>query len=63
LKGGHATASLQPAFWKRYCLWLLVSLVCGWVLSVSTARWLVDEAGHSREGVQELLHIGALPIT
>jgi len=40
-----------------------VSLVCGWVLSVSTARWLVDEAGHSREGVQELLHIGALPIT
>jgi len=51
------------AFWKRYRLWLLVSLACGWVLSVSAARWLVDEAGRSLKGVQELLHIGALPVT
>jgi hypothetical protein len=55
--------SLLYAFWKRYRLWLLGGLVCGWLLFVSTAWWLMNEAGRAIKGVQEILHIGALPVT
>jgi len=51
------------AFWKRYRPWLLGGCVCGWLLCVSTAWWLIDRAGHTINGVQELLQIGALPVT
>jgi len=50
-------------FWKTYRLWLIGGLVCGWSLCISTAWWLVDSAGYATTGAQELLQIGALPVT
>jgi hypothetical protein len=50
-------------FWKMYRLWLMGGLVCGWSLFISTAWWLVTSAGVLSTGVQELLQIGALPVT
>ena len=55
--------SLLGVFWKRYRLWLLGSLVCGWSLCISAAWWLMDSAGYASNGVHELLQIGALPVT
>jgi hypothetical protein len=49
-------------FWKMHRLWLLGGLVCGWSLFISAAWWL-DSAGHTITGAQELLQIGALPVT
>jgi hypothetical protein len=50
-------------FWKMHRLWLLGSLVCGWSLCISAAWWLMDNAGYASNGAQELLQVGALPVT
>jgi hypothetical protein len=57
---------LQSAFrtfGKMHRLSLLGGLVCGWSLFICAAWWLVDSAGHTITGGQELLQIGALPVT
>jgi hypothetical protein len=35
----------------------------GWIVFISSARWFTDEARRTATGAQELLQIGALPVT
>jgi hypothetical protein len=50
------------AFRKAHPVWFLGSLMLGWIVFISTARWFTDEARRTT-GAQELLQIGALPVT
>jgi hypothetical protein len=51
------------AFRQAHPLWFLGSVTLGWIFFISTARWLTDEARRTATGAQELLQIGALPVT
>ena len=51
------------AFRKAHPLWFVGSLMLGWIFFISTARWFTDEARRTATGAQELLQIGALPVT
>jgi hypothetical protein len=51
------------AFRNAHPLWFHGSLMLGWILFISTARWFTDEARRTPTGAQGLLQIGALPVT